>query len=109
MARRSPAPRRRGLKRLAARPASATPATNVPPSQDVIAVVAHRDNIGGSPGADYNASSTGALLELARDLGSAALSHTVVLVSTDGDVHGSLGSTEFAQDWVLRDRLAAVI
>jgi len=45
-----------------------TSATNVPRSQEVIAIVAHRDNIGGSPGADYNASSTGALLELARVL-----------------------------------------
>ena len=86
-----------------------TSATNVPRSQEVIAIVAHRDNIGGSPGADYNASSTGALLELARDTGSAALSHTIVLVSTDGDVFGSLGSTEFARNWPNRDRLAAVI
>jgi len=89
--------------------APASSATNVPRSQDVIAVVAHRDNIGGSPGANYNASSTGALLELARDLGTAALSHTVVLVSTDGGVFGSLGSVEFARNWALRDRLAAVI
>jgi hypothetical protein len=86
-----------------------TSATNVPRSQEVIVIVAHRDNIGGSPGADYNASSTGALLELARDTGSAALSHTIVLVSTDGDVFGSLGSAEFAQNWAFRDRLAAVI
>jgi hypothetical protein len=86
-----------------------TPATNVPRSQGVIAVVAHRDNIGGSPGANYNASSAGALLELARDTGSAALSHTIVLVSTDGDVFGSLGSAEFALSWPDRDRLAAVI
>src|SRR4051794_38487068 len=41
-------------------------------SQEAIAIVAHRDNLGGSPGADYNASGTGALLELARDTGSAA-------------------------------------
>jgi len=86
-----------------------TSATNVPHSQEVIAFVAHRDNIGGSPGANYNASSTGALLELARDTGSAALSHTIVLVSTDGDVFGSLGSAEFAQNWAFRNRLAAVI
>ena len=86
-----------------------TSATNVARSQEVIAIVAHRDNIGGSPGADYNASSTGALLELARDTGSAALSHTIVLVSTDGDVFGSLGATEFARNWPNRDRLAAVI
>jgi hypothetical protein len=84
-------------------------AANVPRSQEAIAIVAHRDNIGGSPGADYNASSTGALLELARDTGSAALSHTIVLVSTDGDVYGSLGSTEFARNSGLGDRLAAVI
>jgi Peptidase family M28 len=89
--------------------APASSASSVPRSQDVIAVVAHRDNIGGSPGANFNASSTGALLELARDLGTAALSHSVVLVSTDGDVYGSLGSAEFARDWALRDRLAAVI
>jgi hypothetical protein len=78
-------------------------------SQEAIAVVAHRDNVGGSPGADYNASGTGALLELARDTGSGALSHTLVLVSTDGDVYGSLGSEEFARDSSFRSRLAAVI
>ena len=89
--------------------APAPSAANVPRSQEAIVIVAHRDNIGGSPGADYNASSTGALLELARDTGSAALSHTIVLVSTDGDVYGSLGSTEFARDSGLGDRLAAVI
>src|SRR3954468_7916049 len=53
--------------------APATSAANVPRSQQAIVVVAHRDNLGGSPGADYNASSTGALLELARDTSSAAL------------------------------------
>src|SRR4029078_7719012 len=86
-----------------------TSATNVPRSQEVIAIVAHRDNIGGSPGADYNASSTGALLALAVNPGSGALSHTIVLVSTDGDVFGSLGSTKFARNWPNRDRLAAVV
>jgi hypothetical protein len=89
--------------------APATAAVNVARSQEAIVIVAHRDNLGGSPGANYNASSTGALLELARDTGSAALSHTLVLVSTDGDVFGSLGSTEFARDSGLGDRLAAVI
>jgi MFS family permease len=89
--------------------APASVAVNVARSQEAIVVVAHRDNLGGSPGANYNASSTGALLELARDTGSAALSHTLVLVSTDGDVFGSLGSSEFAQDSGLGDRLAAVI
>jgi hypothetical protein len=89
--------------------APATSAGNVAHSQQVIAIVAHRDNLGGSPGASYNASGTGALLELARDTGSASLSHTLVLVSTDGDVYGSLGSAAFARDSGLGDRLAAVI
>jgi len=89
--------------------APATVAANVPRSQQAIVIVAHRDNLGGSPGADYNASGTGALLELARDTGSASLSHTLVLVSTDGDVFGSLGSAEFARDSGLGDRLAAII
>jgi hypothetical protein len=89
--------------------APAPSVANVARSQQAIVIVAHRDNIGGSPGADYNASSTGALLELARDTGSAALSHTIVLVSTDGDVYGSLGSAEFARNSGLGNRLAAVI
>lgn len=89
--------------------APASGATNVPRSSQAIVIVAHRDNIGGSPGANYNASGTGALLELARDTGSASLSHTLVLVSTDGDVFGSLGSAEFARDSGLGDRIAAVI
>ncbi|HEX5470130.1 MAG TPA: M28 family peptidase [Gaiellaceae bacterium] len=84
-------------------------AANVPRSQQVIAIVAHRDNLGGSPGADYNASGTGALLELARDTGTAALSHTLVLVSTDGDVSGALGAAKFARESGLGDRLEAVI
>jgi hypothetical protein len=92
---------------VATAPVSA--AANVPHSQQTIVVVAHRDNLGGSPGADYNASGTGALLELARDTGSAALSHTLVLVSTDGDVFGSLGSAEFARNSGLGERLAAAI
>ena len=89
--------------------APTTSAVNVPRSQQAIVIVAHRDNLGGSPGADYNASSTGALLELARDTGSAALSHTLILVSTDGDVFGSLGAAEFAQNSGLGARVAAVI
>jgi Peptidase family M28 len=86
-----------------------TSAANVPRSQQAIVVVAHRDNLGGSPGADYNASSTGALLELARDTSSAALSHTLILVSTDGDVFGSLGSAEFASEPGFTDGIVAVI
>jgi Peptidase family M28 len=83
--------------------------TNVARSQQTIVVIAHRDNLGGSPGANDNASGTGALLELARDTGSAALSHTLVFVSTDGDVYGGLGAAEFARNSGFGDRLAAVI
>ena len=57
-------------------------------SEHAVVVLAHRDNVGRSPGADDNGSGTGALLELARDLGSASLSHPIVLVSTDGGAYG---------------------
>jgi hypothetical protein len=78
-------------------------------SQQVIVVMAHRDNLGGSPGANDNASGTGALLELARDIGSSSLAHSVVLLSEDGGAYGSLGAEEFARNSGLGDRLAAVI
>jgi hypothetical protein len=78
-------------------------------SQQVIVVMAHRDNVGGSPGANDNGSGTGALLELARDIGSSALAHSVVLLSEDGGAYGSLGAQEFASNSGYADRLAAVI
>jgi hypothetical protein len=78
-------------------------------SQQVIVVMAHRDNLGGSPGANDNGSGTGALLELARDIGSSALAHSVVLLSEDGGAYGSLGAQEFASNSGYADRLAAVI
>lgn len=83
--------------------------SNVVRSQQTIVVLAHRDNLGGSPGANDNASGTGALLELARDTGSASLSHTLVLVSTDGDAYGGLGAADFARNSGFGPRLAAVI
>jgi peptidase M28-like protein len=72
-------------------------------------IMAHRDNLGRSPGANDNASGTGALLELARDIGNSSLAHTIVLVSEDGGAYGSLGAAEFARNSGLGDRLAAVI
>jgi Peptidase family M28 len=78
-------------------------------SQKAIAVLAHRDNLGTSPGAVDNASGTGALLELARDLGSASLSHPFILVSTDGGSLGGLGAAHFAEAAPYADRLAAVV
>jgi hypothetical protein len=78
-------------------------------AQRAIVLLAHRDNLGASPGADDNASGTGALLELARDLGNASLSHPVVLVSTDGGAYGGLGAAHFAQSRPYAGRIAALV
>ncbi len=60
--------------------------------------MAHRDDLGLSPGANDNASGTGALIELARNVASTTLAHTLVFLSTDGGAYGSLGAAEFARD-----------
>ena len=60
-------------------------------------------------GADDNASGTGALLELARDLGNASLSHPIVLVSTDGGAYGGLGAAHFAETRRFAGRIAALV
>jgi hypothetical protein len=78
-------------------------------SQEVIVVMAHRDNLGVSPGANDNASGTAALLELARDVGTASLAHTFVFVSTDGGALGGLGAEEFARSSRHADRVVAVV
>jgi hypothetical protein len=78
-------------------------------SQQTIVVMAHRDNLGNFPGANDNASGTGALLELARNIGTATVSHTLVFLSTDGGAYGGLGAAEFARDERFADRLVAVI
>lgn len=67
-------------------------------SPEAIVVLAHRDNLGISPGANDNASGTGALLELARNVASTPLSHTLVLVSTDGGAFGGIGADALARD-----------
>lgn len=77
-------------------------------SQRAIVVLAHRDNLGRSPGAADNGSGTGALLELARDLGNASLSHPFILVSTDGGAFGALGAAHFAESRFGRDVVAVV-
>jgi hypothetical protein len=72
-------------------------------SRQVIVVMAHRDNLGVSPGADDNASGTAALIELARnavvpdDSQRPVAAHTIVLLSTDGGAYGSVGAAQFAQ------------
>src|SRR5215218_7960852 len=84
-------------------------------SNEVLVVMAHRDNIGVSPAANDNASGTGALLELARGFGlradTAAITpaHTIVFLSTDGGAFGGLGATRFAERSSYRNRLEAVV
>jgi hypothetical protein len=67
-------------------------------SPESIVVMAHRDDLGLSPGANDNASGTGALIELARNVASTTLAHTLVFLSTDGGSYGSLGAAEFSSD-----------
>ena len=67
-------------------------------SSQAIVVLAHRDNLGISPGANDNASGTGALLELARNAGTASLGHPLVFASTDGGAYGGLGAADLARD-----------
>lgn len=67
-------------------------------SSDTIVVMAHRDNLGRSPGANNNASGTGMLVELARELGTVSLDHTLVFVSTDAGAFGNVGALRLARD-----------
>src|SRR5688572_26641460 len=78
-------------------------------SQQTIVDMAHRDDYGHFPGANDNASGTGALLELARNVATASVSHTLVFLSTDGGAYGGLGAAEFARDERFADRVVAVI
>jgi peptidase M28-like protein len=71
-------------------------------SHKTIVVLAHRDDGGVGPGANDDASGTAALIELARayaPAGAAArltLPYSLLFLSTDGGVDGSLGAAEFA-------------
>ncbi|MGH2996304.1 MAG: M28 family peptidase [Gaiellaceae bacterium] len=78
-------------------------------SQEAIVVMAHRDNLGRSPGANDNGSGTAALLELARDVGNASLAHTLIIVSTDGGAFGALGAEAFAEHSPHAERVVGVI
>ncbi|HEX6761850.1 MAG TPA: M28 family peptidase [Gaiellaceae bacterium] len=75
-------------------------------SPAAIVVMAHRDDTGVGPGANDNASGTGALVELARGYAAAAgaaggpavrPAHTIVFLSTDAGAAGGLGAVRFAQ------------
>ncbi|HEV2711921.1 MAG TPA: M28 family peptidase [Gaiellaceae bacterium] len=90
-------------------------------SGEALVVMAHRDNVGTGPGANDNASGTGALLELARGYGlrgalpsgraAGPLSpaHTIVFLSTDGGAFGGLGAVRFLDRSPYRRRLEAVL
>jgi Peptidase family M28 len=90
-------------------------------SPDVLLVLAHRDNLVRSQGANDNASGTGVLLELARSYGLRAApgagqprapvspTHTILFLSTDGGAFGGLGAARFLETSPYRTRLAAAI
>jgi len=88
-------------------------------SPDAIVVMAHHDDTGVGPGANDNASGTGAMLELARvyaSLGAgsgagqgAGPAHNVIFLSTDGGAYGALGAYRFATHSPYRHRVLAVV
>src|SRR5262249_24959992 len=76
-------------------------------SSQAMVVRPHRDDTGVGPGANDNASGTGAMLELARLYASLASAsgtsaspgtgpaHNIIFVSTDGGDYGALGAHRF--------------
>ena len=85
-------------------------------SNQIIVVVAHRDNSGASPGANDNGSGTAALIELARSFATArvppqppAPNHTILFLSTDGGAFGGLGAEHFAEHYQFRERVVATV
>jgi hypothetical protein len=78
-------------------------------SPHAIVVMAHRDNLGRSPGAVDNASGVGALLELARTVRTTSHAHTFVFLTTDGGAYGALGAEQFARTWERADQIVAVV
>jgi hypothetical protein len=83
--------------------------------QEVIVVMAHRDDIGVAPGANDNASGTAALIELARAYARpqsaprVESARTVVFLSTDGGAFGGLGAVHFIRTSPYRKHIVAVI
>jgi hypothetical protein len=87
-------------------------------SPQAIVVMAHRDDTGIGPGANDNASGTGAMLELARIYASlgggggtagAAPAHNIIFLSTDAGSYGALGAYRFATHSPYRHRVLAVV
>ena len=65
-------------------------------SSRTIVIVAHRDNDGRSPGTLDNGTGTAVLLQIARQIGTTALDHTLVFVSLDGASTGNAGAVQLA-------------
>ena len=74
-------------------------------SSKTIVVVAHRDNRGLSPGTNDNATGTAVLLQIARQVGTTALDHTLVFASVDGGASGNAGALELAREGTRPDSL----
>jgi hypothetical protein len=86
-------------------------------SNQVIVVMAHRDDVGTGPGANDNASGTAALIELARAFAQpqteganhVSSARPIVFLSSDGGAFGGLGAAHFVKYSPYRNRIAAVI
>src|SRR6476661_1320319 len=85
-------------------------------SNQLIVVVAHRDNTGAGPGANDNGSGTAALLELARSYATPQAppqppqpNHSILFLSSDAGSYGGLGVARFITHYRYRDRVVAVV
>jgi Peptidase family M28 len=80
-------------------------------SNQIIVVVAHRDNSGASPGANDNGSGTAALIQLARAFSPQppAPNNTILFLSTDAGAFGGLGAEHFASEYQFRERIVATV
>jgi hypothetical protein len=85
-------------------------------SNQIIVVLAHRDNTGASPGANDNGSGTAALIELARSFEVPSApprpqppNNTILFLSTDAGSFGGLGAEHFASHYPFRGRIVAAI
>ena len=67
-------------------------------SVEAVVVLAHRDDIAPGPGLDDNASGTGAIIEIARDLSGVGRARTLVVASTDGGTVGQAGAGRLVAD-----------
>jgi len=85
-------------------------------SNELIVVVAHRDNTGTGPGANDNGSGTAALLELSRSYATPQApprppqpNHTILFLSSDAGSFGGFGADYFITHYRYRDRVVAVV